>query len=104
MGRELMTTLGKRLIQSAKEARKIVRGEADAKSYKMHIPAEIDVRAVRVRLKMTQEEFAVRYGLTLARVRDWEQGRSSPDSAARAYLTVIEREPKAVARALADAG
>ena len=99
-----MTTLGKRLIQSAKEARKIVRGEADAKSYKMHIPAEIDVRAVRVRLKMTQEEFAVRYGLTLARVRDWEQGRSSPDSAARAYLTVIEREPKAVARALAEAG
>jgi putative transcriptional regulator len=99
-----MTTLGKRLIQSAKEARKIVRGEANAKSYKMHIPAEIDVRAVRVRLKMTQEEFAVRYGLTLARIRDWEQGRSSPDSAARAYLTVIEREPKAVARALAGAG
>jgi len=96
-----MTTLGKRLIQSAKEARKIARGEADAKSYRMHIPAEIDVRAVRVKLKMTQEEFAVRYGLTLARVRDWEQGRSSPDSAARAYLTVIEREPKAVARALA---
>ncbi len=62
-----MTTLGKRLIQSAKEARKIARGEADAKSYKMHIPAEIDVRAVRVRLKMTQGEFAVRYGLTLAR-------------------------------------
>ena len=99
-----MTKLGKRLIQSAKEARKIVRGEADAKSYKMHIPAEIDVRAVRGRLKMTQEEFAVRYGLTLERVRDWEQGRSSPDSAARAYLTVIEREPKAVARALAEAG
>jgi len=99
-----MTTLGKRLIQSAKEARKMARGEADAKSYRMHIPAEIDVRAVRVKLKMTQEEFAVRYGLTLARVRDWEQGRSSPDSAARAYLTVIEREPKAVARALAEAG
>jgi putative transcriptional regulator len=97
-----MTALGKRLIQSAREARRIVRGEANTKSYKMHIPAEIDVRAVRVRLNMTQEEFAVRYGLTLA--RDWEQGRSSPDSAARAYLTVIEREPKAVARALAEAG
>lgn len=98
-----MTTLGKRLIQSAKEARKIVRGETDPKSYKMHIPAKIDVRAVRVRLNLTQEEFSIRFGLTLARVRDWEQGRSSPDSAARAYLTVIEREPKAVARALAEA-
>ena len=98
-----MTTLGKRLIQSAKEARKVARGEADPKSYKMHIPAEINVRAVRGRLKLTQEEFSIRYGLTLARVRDWEQGRSFPDSAARAYLTVIEREPKAVARALAEA-
>ncbi len=98
-----MTTLGKRLIQSVKEARKIVRGEAASKSFKMHIPAKIDVRAVRTRLNLTQEEFSLRFGLTLARVRDWEQGRSSPDSAARAYLTVIEREPKAVARALAEA-
>jgi putative transcriptional regulator len=98
-----MTTLGKRLIQSVKEARKIVRGEAAPKSFKMHIPAKIDVRAVRTRLNLTQEEFSLRFGLTLARVRDWEQGRSSPDSAARAYLTVIEREPKAVARALAEA-
>ena len=84
-----MTTLGKRLIQSVKEARKIVRGEAAPKSFKMHIPAKIDVRAVRTRLNLTQEEFSLRFGLTLARVRDWEQGRSSPDSAARAYLTVI---------------
>lgn len=98
-----MSTLGKRLIQSAKEARTIARGDAVPKSYKMHIPTEIDVRAVRAKLKLTQEEFSIRFGLTLARVRDWEQGRSSPDSAARAYLTVIEREPKAVARALAEA-
>ena len=40
------------------------------------------------------------YNLTIARVRDWEQGRSVPDSAARAYLTVIEKEPEAVKRAL----
>jgi putative transcriptional regulator len=46
-----MTTLGKRLVQSAKEARKIVRGEADAKSYKMHIPAEIDVEPSVLDLK-----------------------------------------------------
>lgn len=98
-----MTRLGKRLIKSAQEGRKIVRGEASPKTYKMPIPTEIDVKAVRNRLKLTQEEFSVRYGLTLARVRDWEQGRSMPDSAARAYLTVIEREPKAVARALAEA-
>ena len=93
-----MSSLGKRLIKSAKEARKIARGEANPASYKMHIPPSIDVRALRTRLNMTQEEFAVRYGLTVARVRDWEQGRSRPDSTARAYLTFIEREPKALAR------
>jgi len=91
-----MSSLGKRLIQSAKEARKIARGEVGAKSYKK-------VRAVRRRLNMTQEEFAIRYRLALARVRDWEQGRSTPDITARAYLTIIEREPQAVERALAKA-
>src|ERR1019366_10452138 len=100
---ESISSLGKRLIQSAKEARKIARGEGGIKSYKIHIPPKINVRAVRRRLNMTQEEFAIRYRLTLARVRDWEQGRSTPDITARAYLTIIEREPQAVERALARA-
>jgi putative transcriptional regulator len=67
------------------------------------VPAKINVKAMRQKLGMTQEEFAIRYGLTLARVRDWEQGRSAPDGAARAYLRVIEKEPEAVDRALAVA-
>jgi putative transcriptional regulator len=58
---------------------------------------------MRLKLGMTQERFAIRYGLTLARVRDWEQGRSSPDGAIRAYLKVIEKEPEAVERALTAA-
>jgi len=97
-----MSSLGKRLIKSAKEARKIARGEAGRKSYKLHIPTKVDVRAVRRRMKLTQEEFAARFRLTLARVRDWEQGRSTPDVTARAYLTIIERDPRAVERALAE--
>ena len=98
-----MSSLGKRLIRSAKEARTIARGAADPRSFKIHVPPTVDVRAVRKRMKLTQEEFALRYRLTLARVRDWEQGRSTPDITARAYLTIIEREPQAVERALAEA-
>jgi putative transcriptional regulator len=79
----------------------IAKGTADPKSYRVHVPLTVDVKAVRKRLGLTQAEFAQRYNLTLARVRDWEQGRSEPDSAVRAYLKVIEREPKAVERALA---
>jgi len=96
-----MSKLGKKLIIAAEQGVAIARGEANPDSYRLHVPAEIDVRAMRQKLGLTQEEFAIRYGLTLARVRDWEQNRSSPDGAVRAYLKVIEREPKAVERALA---
>ena len=96
-----MSKLGKKLIAAAHEGIAIARGEAAPASYRLHVPAKIDVRAMRRRLGMTQENFAIRYGLTLARVRDWEQGRSAPDGAVRAYLKVIEKEPEAVERALA---
>jgi putative transcriptional regulator len=95
-----MSKLGRKLIAAAKEGVAIARGEADPKTYKVNVPKSVDVKAVRKRLRLTQEEFALRYNLTIARVRDWEQGRSVPDSAARAYLTVIEKEPEAVKRAL----
>jgi putative transcriptional regulator len=95
-----MSKLGKKLIAAAHEGIAIARGEADPSTYRLHIPAQIDMRAMRRRLGMTQEAFALRYGLSIARVRDWEQGRSSPDGAVRAYLMVIEREPEAVERAL----
>jgi putative transcriptional regulator len=98
-----MSKLGKKLIAAANEGIAIARGTADPASYRLHVPAEIDVRAMRLKLGMTQEVFAVRYGLTLARLRDWEQGRSAPDGAVRAYLKVIEKEPEAVERALATA-
>lgn len=98
-----MSKLGKKLITAAKEGIAIARGEADPKTYRVHIPSRVNVGALRRKLDLTQSEFALRFGLTLARVRDWEQGRSEPDAAARAYLKVIEKEPEAVNRALAFA-
>jgi putative transcriptional regulator len=58
------------------------------------------VRALRQKLKLTQEEFAARFHLPLGTVRDWEQGAHRPDKAAQVLLTVIARDPDAVARAL----
>ena len=95
-----MTKLGKRLIEAAEEALAIARGEADPKTYRIHVPYEVNVKALRRKLRLSQEAFALRYGFSPARVRDWEQGRSKPDNAVRAYLLVIEREPEAVERAL----
>jgi putative transcriptional regulator len=58
------------------------------------------VKTLRQRLGMTQEQFAHNYRLPIGTVRDWEQGRSRPDAPAQALLMVIEREPAAVQRAL----
>ena len=99
-----MSKLGDRLIKSAKEAKTIALGQADPKSYRVSVPRTIDVKALRGRLALTQEQFAARFNLNVARLRDWEQGRSQPDSAVRAYLTVIEQEPGVVDRALRRAG
>ena len=61
------------------------------------------VKRVRRALGLTQEEFAGRFGLSLATLRDWEQGRYQPDQATKSYLEVIERAPDAVMAALGTA-
>jgi putative transcriptional regulator len=55
-------------------------------------------KTLRRALRLTQEEFAVRYRIPLGTLRDWEQGCSEPDQ--RAYLTVIAHDPEGVQRAL----
>lgn len=62
------------------------------------------VKTLRRALELTQEEFAARYGIPLGTLRDWEQGRSAPDQPARAYLTVIARDPEGVRKALHGGG
>jgi putative transcriptional regulator len=57
-------------------------------------------RTLRRALGLTQEEFAIRFHIPLGTLRDWEQGRCVPDQPARAYLTVIARDPEGVQRAL----
>ena len=89
-----------RIMKGAQEALAIARGEADTSTYRIHVPADVDVKAIRTDLKLTQPEFCSRFGFGLARVRDWEQGRSRPDGALRAYLMVICRQPAAVKKAL----
>ena len=62
-----------------------------------------DVRLTRKKAGLSQSQFAKRYRINLARLRDVEQGRTMPDSAFLAYIRVIYREPEAVDRALGAA-
>ena len=59
------------------------------------------VRRVRAGTGLSQSRFAARYGFSAGAVRDWEQGRRTPEASTLCYLRVIEREPQAVERALA---
>ena len=67
-------------------------------------PQKIDVRTIRDATGLSQEEFALQFGLELATLRNWEQGRSEPDTAARNFLTTIAKDPNAVRAALVDEG
>ncbi len=66
----------------------------------MVVSNEVDVKAVRERLGLTQEQFALRYGLDLDSLQNWEAKRRKPDAAARSYLRVIERMPESASEAL----
>jgi putative transcriptional regulator len=61
------------------------------------------VKVIRRALDLTQEEFAAHFHIPLGTLRDWEQGAAKPDQSARAYLTVIARNPAAVRKALTPA-
>ena len=82
------------------EAVAFAEGKAKAKAYGVHVPETVDVKAIRAKLGMTQEEFAGRFGFNVNTLRHWEQGMRQPEGPARAYLLVIERAPKAVQKAL----
>lgn len=57
-------------------------------------------RIIRRALNLSQEEFAAQYHIPVGTLRDWEQGRTEPDQAAKAYLTVIANAPLVVTEAL----
>jgi putative transcriptional regulator len=96
------TRFGKGLIEAMNEALAHARGEIALPSRIVNVPQEADVRAIRARYKLSREKFAARFGLDHRAVQEWEQGRRRPDRATRILLKLIEREPEAVERVLAD--
>lgn len=75
-------------------------GKAGKADYRVHVPKHLDVRAIRTKLGMTQEEFAAQFGFSVNTLRHWEHGKRQPEGPTRAYLLVIDRAPKTVQKAL----
>ena len=96
LGCEIETALGEVLAH--------VRGETGLSCRIVDDPAASRIVALRKRLRLSRQKFADRFGLDVRAVQEWEQGRRVPDRAARVLLTVIDRDPEAVVRALGEDG
>jgi putative transcriptional regulator len=95
-----MSKIAESIRRGLEESLAYAKGEADESRYGVHIPERIDVRAIRTKLGMTQEQFAGRFGFSVNTLRHWEQGKRQPEGPTRAYLLVIDRAPTAVQNAL----
>jgi putative transcriptional regulator len=95
-----MSKVASSIRRGLEQAVAYAKGEADARRYSVHVPEQIDVRTIRTKLGMTQEEFAARFGFSVNTLRHWEHGRRQPEGPTRAYLLVIDRAPRAVEKAL----
>lgn len=96
-----MSKVGESLLKGAKEALAYAKGQTTGhKTHKIKVPAQVDVRSIRIKLHMSRREFADHFGFSIRTLEKWEQGIRQPEGSARAYLVVIDRNPKAVERAL----
>lgn len=86
------------LMAGLNEVERYLKGERGG--FVVHVPKQVDVKAIRNKLKLTQPKFAETFGFSVGRIRDWEQGRTQVDAPSRVLLRVIDREPEAVMRAL----
>jgi len=86
------------LVRSVRQAGAVRRGVAKPSRAFSFDPA--DVKAIRSKLHKSQTEFALMIGVSVATLRNWEQGRRTPDGPALALLRVASMEPRAVTRAL----
>lgn len=82
------------LLESVRQGGAILRG--DAKPSRSFAVSDPNVRGIRSRYGMTQEGFARLIGISVATLRNWEQGRRRPEGPARVLLQIAERSPEAV--------
>lgn len=82
------------LLESVRQGGAILRGELEpVRTFELSEP---DVRVIRERYGLSQEKFASLIGISVATLRNWEQGRRKPEGAARVLLRVAAKHPEAV--------
>ena len=98
-------TFGERLLESAREAARIERGEADPGRVTRYTAAEAEVeppphygpgriREIRDHMKLSQPVFAATLNVSPDTIRAWEQGKREPDGPTLRLLEVAEQHPE----------
>lgn len=93
-----MKTQFEQMMDGLNEVEAFLAGKQEG--FKAHVPQDIDVKAIRNRLGMTQAKFSDTFGFSLDAIKHWEGGRRTPEAPARTLLTVIDKNPAAVLNAL----
>jgi putative transcriptional regulator len=92
--------LAEKLLRSAQQARDWVNGKP-VRARVTYVPVpQVDVRKLRARMKLSQTQFAAKFGFSLDSIQNWEQGHRQPEGPARILLAVIAKNPNAVEEAL----
>jgi len=82
------------LLESVKQGGAILRGQA--KSGRVFEFEPIDVQAIRKQYGLSQTQFARLLGISVATLRNWEQGRRRPEGPARVLLKIARKHPQAI--------
>jgi len=93
-----MKTQFEQMMDGLNDVEAFLAGEQEG--FKAHVPQEVNVKAIRDRLGMTQARFSDTFGFSLDAIKHWEGGRRTPEAPARTLLTVIDKNPAAVLTAL----
>lgn len=96
------TTIGRDVEEALGEVLAHVTGAVALPSRIVDAPTAERVRAIRRRTGKSRAQFEEAYGIDARALQDWEQGRRTPDRNARILLAVIEKDPGAVERAVAE--
>jgi putative transcriptional regulator len=94
------SAVGEKLLRSARQARDWVNGKPVHARVTYVLVPQVDVRKLRARMRLSQTQFAAKFGFSLDSIQNWEQGHRQPDGPARTLLAVISKNPKAVEEAL----
>ncbi|MGH7791090.1 MAG: helix-turn-helix domain-containing protein [Thermodesulfobacteriota bacterium] len=98
-----MSKAGKEIIAGAEQALAYLKGDkTKGRAYKVRVK-DVDVKAIREKLRMTQEVFSETFAIPVSTLKKWEANHRVPEGPTKAYLMVIDKNPSAVKKALQSA-